>query len=154
MFLLFTALDPLLVKLALSLCWHVAIMLSSGWMFILATRVACHLDSLSLFIVRKENILLNKTDNVWDAGKVYVNGKVINKAGTPVPEKAIVEITAEVPKYVCRWSHQALFAWFAWNNISTATLLKLYFLAFHIIAELDISWKLLLNSLMLMLLVK
>lgn len=45
---------------------------------------------------------MNKTDNVWDAGKVHVNGKVINKAGTPVPEKAIVEITAEVPKYVCR----------------------------------------------------
>ncbi|PNY11812.1 rRNA methyltransferase-like protein, partial [Trifolium pratense] len=33
-------------------------------------------------------------------GKVYVNGKVINKAGTPVSEKSVVEIIAEVPKYV------------------------------------------------------
>jgi len=51
--------------------------------------------------VRKHNILSN-TFNIWDAGKVYVDGKVINKAGTPVPEKAIVEIIADVPKYVCR----------------------------------------------------
>lgn len=35
-------------------------------------------------------------------GKVRVNGKVVNKAGTPVSEKAVVEIMAEVPKYVCR----------------------------------------------------
>ncbi|KAJ7969360.1 putative Hemolysin A [Quillaja saponaria] len=35
-------------------------------------------------------------------GKVHVDGKVINKAGTPVSEKAVVEIMAEVPKYVCR----------------------------------------------------
>ncbi|GLT77737.1 hypothetical protein SLA2020_492970 [Shorea laevis] len=35
-------------------------------------------------------------------GKVYVDGKVVNKAGTPVSEKAVVEIIAEVPKYVCR----------------------------------------------------
>ncbi|KAK7301466.1 hypothetical protein RJT34_12330 [Clitoria ternatea] len=39
-------------------------------------------------------------------GKVYVNGKVINKAGTPVPEKAVVEIIADVPKYVCRAGHK------------------------------------------------
>nr|XP_025636689.1 uncharacterized protein LOC112731986 isoform X5 [Arachis hypogaea] len=39
-------------------------------------------------------------------GKVYVNGKVINKAGTPVSEKAVVEIIAEVPKYVCRAGHK------------------------------------------------
>lgn len=73
-----------------------------------------------------------KTDNLCDAGKVYVNGKVINKAGTPVSEKAVVEIIAEVPKYVCRWSHQALFTW---NKISAATLMKLYcclsFLCLH-----------------------
>ncbi|KAI4354100.1 hypothetical protein L6164_002999 [Bauhinia variegata] len=35
-------------------------------------------------------------------GKVYVDGKVVNKAGTPVSEKAVVKIVAEVPKYVCR----------------------------------------------------
>lgn len=35
-------------------------------------------------------------------GKVYVNGKVVNKAGTPVSDKAVVEIIAEIPKYVCR----------------------------------------------------
>ncbi|KAB1226549.1 putative rRNA methyltransferase YqxC [Morella rubra] len=35
-------------------------------------------------------------------GKVFVNGKVVNKAGTPVSEQAVVQIRAEVPKYVCR----------------------------------------------------
>ncbi|KAA8550516.1 hypothetical protein F0562_002200 [Nyssa sinensis] len=35
-------------------------------------------------------------------GKVFVDGKVVNKAGTPVSDKAVVEIMAEVPKYVCR----------------------------------------------------
>ncbi|KAI4341568.1 hypothetical protein MLD38_026279 [Melastoma candidum] len=35
-------------------------------------------------------------------GKVFVNGKVVNKAGTPVSDKSVVEILAEVPKYVCR----------------------------------------------------
>ncbi|XP_038989576.1 hemolysin A isoform X2 [Phoenix dactylifera] len=35
-------------------------------------------------------------------GKVFVDGRVVNKAGTPVSEKSIVEIKAEVPKYVCR----------------------------------------------------
>ncbi|XP_022771577.1 uncharacterized protein LOC111314456 isoform X2 [Durio zibethinus] len=35
-------------------------------------------------------------------GKVYVNGKMVNKAGTPVSDKAVIEITAEIPKYVCR----------------------------------------------------
>ncbi|XP_057742491.1 uncharacterized protein LOC130960949 isoform X3 [Arachis stenosperma] len=39
-------------------------------------------------------------------GKVHVNGKVVNKAGTPVSEKAVVEIIAEVPKYVCRAGHK------------------------------------------------
>lgn len=31
-----------------------------------------------------------------------MDGRVVNKAGTPVSEKSIVEIKAEVPKYVCR----------------------------------------------------
>ncbi|KAG6593038.1 hypothetical protein SDJN03_12514, partial [Cucurbita argyrosperma subsp. sororia] len=35
-------------------------------------------------------------------GKVLVDGKVVSKAGTPVGDKAKVEIIAEVPKYVCR----------------------------------------------------
>ncbi|XP_057977032.1 uncharacterized protein LOC131164088 [Malania oleifera] len=35
-------------------------------------------------------------------GKVFVDGKVVNKAGTPVSDKAIVQIMAEIPKYVCR----------------------------------------------------
>eukprot|EP00268_Persea_americana_P046067 TRINITY_DN4731_c0_g1_i3.p1 TRINITY_DN4731_c0_g1~~TRINITY_DN4731_c0_g1_i3.p1 ORF type:complete len:151 (-),score=28.91 TRINITY_DN4731_c0_g1_i3:2383-2835(-) len=36
-------------------------------------------------------------------GKVFVDGRVVNKAGTQVSDKAVVEIMAEVPKYVCRW---------------------------------------------------
>lgn len=36
-------------------------------------------------------------------GKVFVDGKVVNKAGTPVSDKSVVKIMAEVPKYVCRW---------------------------------------------------
>ncbi|KAF3434948.1 hypothetical protein FNV43_RR22035 [Rhamnella rubrinervis] len=39
-------------------------------------------------------------------GKVFVDGKVVNKAGTPVSDKAVVEIMAEVPKYVCRAGHK------------------------------------------------
>lgn len=35
-------------------------------------------------------------------GKVFVDGKVVNKAGTPVSVKSVVKIMAEVPKYVCR----------------------------------------------------
>ncbi|KAG9445797.1 hypothetical protein H6P81_011925 [Aristolochia fimbriata] len=35
-------------------------------------------------------------------GKVLVDGRVVSKAGTPVSDKAVVEIKAEVPKYVCR----------------------------------------------------
>ncbi|KAK9117786.1 hypothetical protein Scep_015879 [Stephania cephalantha] len=35
-------------------------------------------------------------------GKVTLDGKIVTKAGTPVSDKAIVEITAQVPKYVCR----------------------------------------------------
>lgn len=38
----------------------------------------------------------------FTAGKVLVDGRVINKAGTPVSEKSVVEIKAEIPKYVCR----------------------------------------------------
>ncbi|KAL0459021.1 UNVERIFIED_CONTAM: putative rRNA methyltransferase YqxC [Sesamum latifolium] len=39
-------------------------------------------------------------------GKVFVDGKVVNKCGTPVSDKAVVEIKAEVPKYVCRAGHK------------------------------------------------
>lgn len=39
-------------------------------------------------------------------GKVLVDGKVVNKAGTPVSDKSTVEIKAEVPKYVCRAGHK------------------------------------------------
>jgi 23S rRNA (cytidine1920-2'-O)/16S rRNA (cytidine1409-2'-O)-methyltransferase len=35
-------------------------------------------------------------------GKVLVDGRVAGKAGMAVTDKAIVEITAETPKYVCR----------------------------------------------------
>ncbi|KAJ0977043.1 hypothetical protein J5N97_012517 [Dioscorea zingiberensis] len=35
-------------------------------------------------------------------GKVLVDGRVVNKAGTPVSDKSTVEIKAEIPKYVCR----------------------------------------------------
>ncbi|KAF3794452.1 putative rRNA methyltransferase [Nymphaea thermarum] len=38
---------------------------------------------------------------VW-LGKVLVDGKVVSKAGTPISNKAVVEIIAEIPKYVCR----------------------------------------------------
>uniref|UniRef100_A0A7N0US81 RNA-binding S4 domain-containing protein n=2 Tax=Kalanchoe fedtschenkoi TaxID=63787 RepID=A0A7N0US81_KALFE len=39
-------------------------------------------------------------------GKVLVNGKKVTKAGTQVSDKAIVEIQAEIPKYVCRAGHK------------------------------------------------
>lgn len=39
-------------------------------------------------------------------GKVYVDGKKVSKAGIPVSDKAVVEIKAEVPKYVCRGGHK------------------------------------------------
>ncbi|CAI9107264.1 OLC1v1006582C1 [Oldenlandia corymbosa var. corymbosa] len=39
-------------------------------------------------------------------GKVFVDGKVVYKAGTRIPDKALVEIKAEVPKYVCRAGHK------------------------------------------------
>ncbi|KAK9226335.1 hypothetical protein WN943_011382 [Citrus x changshan-huyou] len=39
-------------------------------------------------------------------GKVFVDGKVVNKAGTAVSDKAVVEIIAPVPKYVCRVGHK------------------------------------------------
>ena len=45
-------------------------------------------------------VFFSKTYSV--VGKVFVDGKVVNKAGTPVSDKAVVEIMAEVPKYVCR----------------------------------------------------
>lgn len=40
---------------------------------------------------------------LFTSGKVMVNGRVVNKAGTPVSDKSNVEINAEIPKYVCRW---------------------------------------------------
>ena len=44
----------------------------------------------------------------WIAqGKVSVNGKVLTKAGAPVPPDAAVVITADVPKFVCRCSFVA-----------------------------------------------
>ncbi|XP_027150262.1 uncharacterized protein LOC113750469 [Coffea eugenioides] len=39
-------------------------------------------------------------------GKVFVDGKVVYKAGTPIPDKAVVVIKAEIPKYVCRAGHK------------------------------------------------
>eukprot|EP00262_Sarcandra_glabra_P016140 TRINITY_DN5160_c0_g1_i2.p1 TRINITY_DN5160_c0_g1~~TRINITY_DN5160_c0_g1_i2.p1 ORF type:complete len:266 (-),score=34.67 TRINITY_DN5160_c0_g1_i2:192-989(-) len=39
-------------------------------------------------------------------GKVSVDGRVVNKAGTPVSDKSTVEIMAEVPKYVCRGGYK------------------------------------------------
>lgn len=46
--------------------------------------------------------MLSISDIFGSVGKVFVDGKVVNKAGTPVSDKAVVEIIAEVPKYVCR----------------------------------------------------
>ncbi|XP_060203261.1 uncharacterized protein LOC132631627 isoform X5 [Lycium barbarum] len=42
----------------------------------------------------------------WIMGKVLVDGKVVTKAGTQIPDKAVVEIMAEIPKYVCRGGHK------------------------------------------------
>ncbi|KAL2557565.1 bacterial hemolysin-related [Forsythia ovata] len=39
-------------------------------------------------------------------GKVVVDGKVVNKSGTPISDRAVVEIKAEIPKYVCRAGHK------------------------------------------------
>ncbi|XP_025888519.1 uncharacterized protein [Solanum lycopersicum] len=39
-------------------------------------------------------------------GKVLVDGRVVTKAGTQIPDKAVVEIMAEIPKYVCRGGHK------------------------------------------------
>ncbi|KAG8388835.1 hypothetical protein BUALT_Bualt02G0166300 [Buddleja alternifolia] len=41
-----------------------------------------------------------------DIGKVIVDGKVVNKCGSPVSNKSVVEIKAEIPKYVCRAGHK------------------------------------------------
>ena len=35
-------------------------------------------------------------------GKVQINGRVVTKAGTPVPASAAVLISAVVNKFVCR----------------------------------------------------
>lgn len=50
----------------------------------------------------------NLTINISQAGKVFVDGKVVYKAGTPISDKAVVEIKAEVPKYVCRWLSETI----------------------------------------------
>ena len=40
----------------------------------------------------------------WIAqGKVQINGRVVTKAGTPVPATAAVLVSAVVNKFVCRW---------------------------------------------------
>ncbi|KMZ68552.1 putative Hemolysin A [Zostera marina] len=39
-------------------------------------------------------------------GKVLVDGKVVHKSGTPISNKSVVEIKAEIPKYVCRGGHK------------------------------------------------
>ncbi|KAL1558714.1 carnosine N-methyltransferase [Salvia divinorum] len=39
-------------------------------------------------------------------GKVIVDGKVINKCGAQISDKSVVDIHAEVPKYVCRAGHK------------------------------------------------
>ncbi|XP_074566459.1 uncharacterized protein LOC141823087 [Curcuma longa] len=35
-------------------------------------------------------------------GKVIVDGRVVSKAGTPTSDSSVIEIKAEIPKYVCR----------------------------------------------------
>ncbi|KAL9671390.1 hypothetical protein QQ045_008958 [Rhodiola kirilowii] len=40
-----------------------------------------------------------------EGGKVFMDGKKLTKAGTPVSDKSAVEIQAEVPKYVCGAGH-------------------------------------------------
>ncbi|CAH1447096.1 unnamed protein product [Lactuca virosa] len=39
-------------------------------------------------------------------GKVIVDGRVVTKSGHPVSDKSVVEIKAEIPKYVCRAGHK------------------------------------------------
>ncbi|XP_057782872.1 uncharacterized protein LOC131000803 isoform X2 [Salvia miltiorrhiza] len=39
-------------------------------------------------------------------GKVFVDGKVVNKCGAQISDKSVVDIQAEVPKYVCRGGHK------------------------------------------------
>jgi 23S rRNA (cytidine1920-2'-O)/16S rRNA (cytidine1409-2'-O)-methyltransferase len=38
--------------------------------------------------------------------KVLVDGRIVDKPGTPVPYTATVVLTAEEPKYVCRAGHK------------------------------------------------
>ncbi|KAL5998423.1 hypothetical protein ACLOJK_009363 [Asimina triloba] len=70
--------------------------LSDGCVLI-RIHVLCELLQLQ---DRKE-LSLRRMLNIF-SGKVSVDGKVVNKAGTQVSDKAVVEIMAEVPKYVCR----------------------------------------------------
>ncbi|XP_041989419.1 hemolysin A-like isoform X2 [Salvia splendens] len=39
-------------------------------------------------------------------GKVFVDGKVVNKCGAQISDQSVVDIQAEVPKYVCRAGHK------------------------------------------------
>ncbi|WMV46638.1 hypothetical protein MTR67_040023 [Solanum verrucosum] len=69
-----------------------------GGVFIYALDVLvclCHSASISL-----------TPNNFSSLGKVFVDGKVVTKAGTQIPDKAVVEIMAEIPKYVCRGGHK------------------------------------------------
>lgn len=44
----------------------------------------------------------------WIAqGKVLVNKRIIDKAGTRIPADASIVINAKLEKYVCRWCLQA-----------------------------------------------
>ena len=51
------------------------------------------------FNVTFEPYILNLVNAI---GKVHVNGRIVNKAGTQVSDKSVIEIKAEIPKYVCR----------------------------------------------------
>lgn len=84
-------------------------------------RVKLLYDIVSYFVWKSQNVQKRLMSNgpmislqciffsvfLWNgtafSGKVFVDGKMVDKAGTPVSEKANVEILAEVPKYVCRW---------------------------------------------------
>lgn len=50
---------------------------------------------------KKTSVLVSCSSSPF-TGKVTVDGRVVNKCGTPISDKSIVEIKAEVPKFVCR----------------------------------------------------
>lgn len=57
---------------------------------------------LGIVTVTAKQMLWQLSSFLYVSGKVFVNGKVVNKAGAPVSDQANVEIIAEIPKYVCR----------------------------------------------------